>query len=166
MEYKQKSKRDWYSGAARTEAYRATITDKNDPEYLRMKADVAERNNCRKRNLISTIERYYIDRPDDMLEMLEKSFNYHGLERTKLCGRGRRRDAAGNRLYPNVDSHLRHADSKAFDVYIHRNWDAEEAFIKFCKKEFAPSLYEQDQIKAEISKLEYKLLALKQGWKA
>ena len=164
MQYRQKKYRDWYHGAARTESYRGTITDKNDPDFLLMKSDITERNNNRKRHIISTIDRYYVGREEDTIDHVENTLKWRGFERLKICGRGPRRDADGNRLYANVDSHLRHADSTHFDVYVIRNYDAEYNFINWVKKEYCPKIYEQEKIKDEIRMLEYKLLALKQGW--
>jgi len=82
--------------------YKFTITSKDDPQLLRLKQLVSDRN-ARVRSMARRFNHY----------------SSNQLLRVSLMARGKRRDKYGKRLHPNCDSNLQHKYASRFDVYIH-----------------------------------------------
>jgi len=83
-------------------AYKFTITSKNDPQLLQLKQLISRHN--------ASVRRFV---------RIHNELPASNLLRVSLMARGKRRDKYGRRLHPNCDSNLRHEYASHFDVYIH-----------------------------------------------
>lgn len=84
------------------DAYKFTITSKDDPQLLHLKKLISQHNKAIRR---------YVRNHKQLLDSK--------LLRVSLMARGKRRDKYGARLHPNCDSNLQHKYASRFDVYIH-----------------------------------------------
>jgi len=90
-------------------AYKFTVTSKDDPQLLQLKQLISKHN--------SYLRRFV---------RIHNQLPANKLLRVSLMARGKRRDKFGRRLHPNCDSNLRHEYASHFDVYIHNSSENHE----------------------------------------
>ena len=152
-------------GMGRTNTYRGSTTDKQDREVIKLKKNIAMNNKVRRENARRAIQRQadYGFSEEELMGFIDNLFDWHvsRLQRVRFMGRGKRRDANGTHLYPNVDSYLRHADASYFDVYVHEDDESMRVLKEKLKREFCPKYMEIKDLEWEIRKMQYKLESLK-----
>ena len=127
-------------GLCRTEAYRGTVTSKDDASLLALKADIA-RGNKETRELGRSIGQI-----GDWVKLL----------RVSLMARGTRRDDSGKLLHGNADSSLRHSHADYFDVYVHEDNSSMYDFKRELDLGLTPGeLRKYDELQYQVRTLEW-----------
>ena len=126
-------------GWSRTDSYRFSVTDKNDPAVIALKKDIAIHNaNIRKR-----------------VRERGEMRSYDSLKRVSFMARGPRRSAPGKVLHSNADSNLQHKYAKHFDVYVHSDGPNECVLQQELKTGLTPGMQRKvGEVKNAIWSLE------------
>jgi hypothetical protein len=164
MFYKEMDRKDSW-GFGRSETYRGTCTNKVDGELVTLKKQVKMNNKTRVRMAEAQIQRLedYGHSEEDLMESIDKLFDYRPLQRVRLMGRGPRRTEEGYRPYPNIDSYLRHEDSVYFDVYLLDDDTQIERVRDRLRRKFCPTTMKVRDLEWELMQAKWDLQRKQRG---